>query len=206
MTWTSTLDYYRLLNEGVNRRLGGARSADLILRSFDFQPLLERVDEQPAVTDQFDQAAAELIGAGARVLAIASVTGHRFVARWEHRSDTRFVHVREATARALARHGAGRVGVIGTSTTMDDTSLLKSLTAGSEPVLPHPTRYRDIDEVIFGELSGGRLGESGQAALRRRPQCFLDSTRHRIDLHVDKLAIPPPVQPMVARGRAAARR
>jgi aspartate racemase len=164
-TWVSTLDYYRLLNEGVNRRLGGAHSADLILRSFDFQPLLDMADDEPAIAARFDQAANELIGAGAHVLAVASVTGHRFVNGWEQRRDTRFVHIGEATAPTIAQHGAGRVGVIGTSSTMHDTALLKNLTAGAEPVLPHPSRYRDIDEVIFGELAGGRLGESGRAVL-----------------------------------------
>lgn len=164
-TWTSTLDYYRHLNEGVNRRLGRAHSADLILRSFDFQVLLDVVDDPSAVTARFDQAAAELIGAGARVLAIASVTGHRFASGWEQRCDTRFVHIRDATVPAIAMHGAGRVGVLATSSTMADSGLLKTLTAGSEPVVPHPSRHRDIDEVIFGELAVGRLGESGRAVL-----------------------------------------
>jgi aspartate racemase len=165
-SWVSTLDYYRLLNEEVKRRLGGVHSVDLILRSFDFQSLLDMVDDEPAIEARFDQAANELVGAGARVLAVASVTGHRFVTGWGQRRDTRFVHIGEATARAMARHRAGRVGVIGTSSTMDDTGLLKALmSAGSEPVLPHRSRYRDIDEVIFGELAGGRLGEPGRAVL-----------------------------------------
>lgn len=78
MSWTSTMDYYRLLNRATQQRHGGEHSTDLALRSLDFQSLLDTVDQPGAVEASLGAAADDVAAAGARVLAVAAVTAHRF--------------------------------------------------------------------------------------------------------------------------------
>ena len=163
--WPSTMDYYRLLNEAVNRDRGGAHSADLVLRSLDFQTLLDRLDRPAEIEARLDAAAGDLAAAGATVLGIAAVTGHRFAAPLERRTDLRFVHLGDVTSRALAHHGVRRPGVLATSRTLSDPGLLERMTRGTEPVLPAESRRAELDEVIFGDLIRGRHGEDVRRVL-----------------------------------------
>jgi aspartate racemase len=167
MSWLSTMDYYRLLNEGTNHRLGAEHSTDLVLRSLDFQTLLDTVDHAGAVEDQLDAAADDLAAAGAAVLAVAAITAHRFTHRLEHRRDMRFVHVGQATSHALASHGARRPGLLATSITLRDAALVERITHGTEPILPDAGHRAALDEIIFGELIRGPASDTGQKVLAR---------------------------------------
>lgn len=154
------MDYYRLLNEDVNRRLGGAHSAELALRSLDFQPLLDNVHQPGAAGASLSTAADDLAAAGATLLAVTSVTGHRFVEPLERRRDMRFIHIGDATSRALTEHGVRRPGVVATSTTLRDASLVERITRGTTPVLPSAGHRALLDEAIFGELIHGHLSDA----------------------------------------------
>jgi aspartate racemase len=167
-SWVSTLDYYRLLNELTNRRLGKNHSAELLLRSFDFQPLLEMVDDVEAVEEILAEAAEQLVNAGAQLLALASNTGHKFAGPLEDRDDVPLLHIGDAIRGSLLKNGAKRVGLIGTSFTMRDASLIGRLTSGGkvETVLPPPESFPQIDSVIFGELAKARFGDGANSLLK----------------------------------------
>jgi aspartate racemase len=175
-SWVSTLYYYRFLNQSINRRLGGHHSAEIVLRSFDFQPLINAVADQEALERVFDEAADELAGVGAELLAVASVTGHKFAGPLEARDDATLVHVAEATRQALLDSGARRVGIIGTSLTMRDASLTERLVPCErvEVVLPPSEAHPDIDGVIFGDLMRMRLGEGSRSFLEKLTEDFME--------------------------------
>jgi aspartate racemase len=159
MSWTSTMDYYRLLNRATQQRHGGEHSTDLALRSLDFQSLLDTVDQPGAVEASLGAAADDVAAAGARVLAVAAVTAHRFTGPLEQRRDLQFVHIGDATSRALTQNGVRRTGVIGTSTTLRDTTVVARVAGGTQPLLPPIHRYPELDRVIFGELIRGQLSD-----------------------------------------------
>jgi aspartate racemase len=167
-SWVSTLYYYRFLNELANERLGGHHSADIVLRSLDFQPLIDAVHDRRAVEAAFIEAAGELVAAGAELLAVSSVTGHKFADPLEARGNVPLGHVAEATRQALLRSETRRVGIIGTSFTMKDEALIARLVPPGEveAVLPSPKLFSDVDAAIFGDLMKMRFGDGTRRVLR----------------------------------------
>ena len=165
MTWRSTADYYRLLNEGVRERLGGSHSARVLIASVDeadVEPLMRegRWDEAGALLAA-DAAALERAGADVFVLACNSM--HR---AWETivaPLSIPSIHIGEAAADALPE-GAGRVALLGTRYTMEGDFIRGPIAArGVEVVVPEAAERAEVHRVIFEELSDGVVRDESRA-------------------------------------------
>jgi aspartate racemase len=171
MSWESTAVYYRLLNEGVARRLGGLHSAPLLLHSFDFA----RVAARQASGD-WDGAAAMLAGAahglqraGAQGLLLATNTMHKLAPQLQAAvPGLPLLHIADATGRALAAAGVQRAALLGTRYTMEDDGIvLAHLRSryGLQVQVPGAESRALMHRVIFEELCRGIISPASREAV-----------------------------------------
>lgn len=158
MSWESSIEYERLINEGVRARLGGTHSADLIVRSYDFARIedLQARGEWDVAGDLLAADAAMLERAGAEVIVLCTNTMHLLADRIEDAIGVPFLHLADATAAAVRAAGVGRVALLGTRYTMESGFYRDRLTAGGLDVLvPDEQDRTAIHDVIYDELVRG---------------------------------------------------
>lgn len=153
--WISTLEYYRIMNETVNRRLGGLQSARCILYSFNYGDIdrLNQQDDLPGVLSLVVDAARRLAGAGADCILLCANTLHLFAGEVEKQIALPLLHIADATARAVKDKGLSRVGLLGTRYTMERDFYRKKLNqANIEVLVPDKVEREFIHQAIMTEL------------------------------------------------------
>lgn len=113
MSWESTIPYYRLINEGIKQRLGGLHSAQVLLHSVDFHEIEEcqRRGEWDKTGDILAEAAFGLQRAGAEGIVLCTNTMHKVADVIESRCSLPFLHIADATGRAITGAGMTRVAL-----------------------------------------------------------------------------------------------
>lgn len=168
MSWESTLVYYRLLNQGVARRLGGLHSAPLILHSVDFAAIaaLQRAGAWDEAARQLGLAGRSLKQAGAQALLIATNTMHLVAQPVSESAGLPLLHIADATGRALRAAGHARVGLLGTRFTMEQSFLRDHLQRqhGVEALVPDAADRDVVHHVIFDELCRGTVSDASRTA------------------------------------------
>ncbi len=160
MSWESTQSYYTLLNEGVKAKLGGLHSAKIILHSVDFEPI-ERFQregkcEEAALVIQ--DAALSLEHAGVDFILLCTNTMHKILPLITPHIKTPFIHIAEATAKALNAQGAHKAILLGTKFTMQETFYANVLKAHHiDVVIPDAKAIESINKIIFQELCIGQI-------------------------------------------------
>ena len=121
MSWESTAEYYRLLNQGVAERLGGLHSARLVMHSVDFAeiPEMQQAGHWRAAGSLLAEAAAGLERVGAEAIVLATNTMHQVATDIERAIEIPLIHIVDPTGEALARHRVRRAGLLGTRYTME---------------------------------------------------------------------------------------
>lgn len=157
--WPGTRDYYALLNQLAQQRLGGMHGLEQRVWSFDFQALLDRTGaDQAAMEDAFAHAARGLQSAGAQLVALASNTGHLYL-RGVLTLGLPVVHIATACAKAMAASGVARAGVLATQRAWRGGVFDAAFSAaGIQLVPPAAGGAADVDKAIFTELEQGRAG------------------------------------------------
>ena len=165
MSWVSTLDYYRVLNEEVQRRLGGLYSARVILNSLDFAPLAEaqKIGDWETVTDILTNAAVALEITGAKLLLIGANSMHSVANTVQARIHIPLIHIADAVGDAIRNAGLQRIGLLGTRATMEQNFYAARLAAKGLQVLTPPAAERErLDRLIFDELCRGVVTEAAR--------------------------------------------
>ena len=170
MSWESTLVYYRLLNEGVRARLGAMHSADVLLRSLDFEAVVQlqsagRWDEAGTM---LGTAGAGLVRAGADCVLICTNTMHLVSEAVERDSGVRLVDIIVETGRAVTAAGCRRPLLLATRYTMEHGFYADRMRrdCGLEVVVPEATDRRLVHDVIFDELCRGIVRDASRARLQ----------------------------------------
>ncbi|MEV6394696.1 amino acid racemase [Streptomyces sp. NPDC051907] len=169
MSWPSTIAYYRAVNEGVGRSLGGSHSARVMIWSEDYAEVERRqLDEDwQGAGDVLALGARRLEAAGADLLAIACNTMHRVAGAVRAASSLPLIDIVEVTAEATRRRGIARAAILGTRFTAQGGRFTGELAArGVEPVLPEPGDQALIDRIVYEELCLGTVSQSAAAAFR----------------------------------------
>jgi amino-acid racemase len=167
MSWESSLEYYRLINEEVRDRLGGLHSADCLLRSLDFAEI-ERLQRESRWEEAAERLAAEartLADAGAELLVLCTNTMHKLADRISAAIEIPLVHIADATAEAVKRAGISTVGLLGTAYTMEQDFYGGRLrdVHGLIVLIPDDADRRIVHDVIYDELCAGvALADSRQ--------------------------------------------
>ncbi|ASY34122.1 MULTISPECIES: aspartate/glutamate racemase family protein [unclassified Streptomyces] len=167
MSWESTAEYYRLLNEGVRERLGGLHSAKCVLYSVDFAEI-----ERLQVAGLWEEAGQVLAGAarslraaGADLLLICTNTMHKVAGQVEAAVDVPLLHLADATASAVRTAGLRRVGLLGTAFTMEQDFYRDRVAGhGLEVLVPGADDRALVHRVIYEELCLGIIREESRAA------------------------------------------
>ncbi|MDN3556439.1 aspartate/glutamate racemase family protein [Halomonas maura] len=167
MSWESTESYYRALNEGVKRELGGLHSARVALYSVDFAEIeaLQREDRWAEAGERLAEAARCVQAAGADFLLIATNTMHKVAPEIEAALEIPLLHIADATAERLREDGIRRVGLLGTRFTMEQAFYRERLTErfGIEVRVPEARERETVHRVIYEELCHGRIEASSKA-------------------------------------------
>ncbi|MBN8853997.1 MAG: aspartate racemase [Sphingobacteriales bacterium 50-39] len=159
-TWLSTMDYYRIMNQEVNRQLGGLHSAKLLLYSIDFEEFKTIADagDWQTLTDWFAGISQQLQDAGAEAIVLCAVTLHLIAPELQKLVQLPIIHVGDATARELRAQNIHRAVLLGTKFTMESPFFKdKLLGHGVEVMLPDAGERQCIHQTIFDELDRGLL-------------------------------------------------
>ncbi len=169
MSWESTASYYRIMNEEVHNRLGGLNSAKLIMYSVnfaEFDAFMAKGDWDSAASTLID-AAKRLETGGADFVMICTNTMHKVAPEVQAAVCIPLIHIADATAAAIRTAGVKKVGLLGTTFTMEDdfmTGRLKTL-HGIEALVPDKPERDELHRIIFSELCQGIVKPDSKTAL-----------------------------------------
>jgi aspartate racemase len=169
MSWESSAEYYRLINEIVRDRLGGLHSADCLMVSVDFARV-----EAMQVAGRWDDAALLLADAarvleagGADFVVLCTNTMHKVADDVASAVGVPLLHLADTTADAVLRAGVRRVGLLGTAFTMKESFYRNRLEDhGLDVVVPEATDRALVHRVIYDELCLGVVRDDSRAAYR----------------------------------------
>lgn len=117
ISWTSTLDYYKLVNEGVNAKLGGLNFAECMIYSINFGDIYTRSWDN--AFDLLYDACESLKKGGAEGIALCANTAHLYADRLQETVQLPVIHIVSETAKEIAKKGFKRIGLLGTKFTME---------------------------------------------------------------------------------------
>ena len=170
LSWESTAEYYRIINETVRQKLGGLHSAKIVMVSLNFSEIKELVqkNEQTKVLETLIDAAKRLEQAGADCLLICANTAHRFADKIQENIRIPLVHITDKTAEQILESGIQKVGLLGTKVTMEETFYRGRLLEkyNIQTVTPDEQDRLIIDQIIFKELCAGVINEDSKAMFK----------------------------------------
>ncbi len=168
MTWHSTVEYYRLINRGVQERLGGNHSARCILYSVEFAEVetLQETGGWEVLGGFMAEAARRLEQAGADFLLICANTMHRTAPAVEAAISIPLLHIGDAAAAEIRRQGLQTVGLLGTRFTMEQKFYRDRLELryGLRVLIPDEDERTLIHDVIYRELGRGVVSDTSRDA------------------------------------------
>jgi aspartate racemase len=175
MSWVSSAEYYRILNQETQARFGGQHSAHVLLYSLDFHEIerLQREGRWDEAAVAMGAAAARLQAGGAEVLVLCTNTMHKVVPMFEPALQVPLLHVADAVGRRIARAGLRRIALLGTRFTMEEGFYRDRLSEryGLDIVVPDAAEREQIHRIIYEEPCLGRIVEGSRGvfmAIMRR--------------------------------------
>lgn len=170
MSWESSIEYERMINEGVRARLGGVHSADLVIRSYDFAEIeaLQAAGDWDEAGRRLAQDAVHLENAGAEIIVLCTNTMHVVASHIEAAISGEFLHLADTTADAVVAAGVATVALLGTRYTMEQDFYRGRLEAkGLEVVVPDEPDRTMVHDVIYDELVQGVIVAESKARYLR---------------------------------------
>ena len=166
MSWESTIPYYRLINEGVKQRLGGLHSAQILLHSVYFHEIevCQSSGDWQRAGEILTQAATGLQQAGAQGIVLCTNTMHKVAEAIESACDVPFLHIADATGRAIQKQQMSNVALLGTRYTMEQDFYRGRLQTefGISTLIPEADDRQKINQIIFDELCLGKFSEASR--------------------------------------------
>ncbi|RKS03127.1 aspartate/glutamate racemase family protein [Flavobacterium sp. 102] len=155
ISWVSTMDYYKLINEGINKKLGGLNAAECVIYSLNFGDV-----QALSWTNAYDlllNACESLKKSGVDCIVLCANTAHLFADKLQENIQLPMIHIVEETAKVLNEKGIKKAGLLGTKFTMEMDFYSKKLQEfGIEVIIPDRQETRDyIQQTIKEELGIG---------------------------------------------------
>jgi aspartate racemase len=170
MSWESSAEYYRILNQGVRDRLGPTASARCLLWSFDFSEIerLQHEGDWSGLTERMVDAARRLETAGADLLLICTNTMHRMADAVQQAVSIPLLHIADPTADRIKAAGLSQIGLLGTAFTMEQDFYKGRLAAkyGLDVLVPGEAERAAVHRIIYEELVAGVITPVSRAAYR----------------------------------------
>lgn len=167
MSWESSLEYYRVLNEAVRQRLGGLHSAQCLMYSVDFAEieLLQREDRWDEAAQQMIAAGQRLERGGADFVVLCTNTMHKLADELQANIGIPLLHIADATAQQIRAAGLDRIGLLGTRFTMEHDFYKGRLVEryGLQVLVPDEPGRETVHRVIYDELCLGIVRPDSRA-------------------------------------------
>ncbi len=167
MSWESSAEYYRIINETVRERLGGLHSAKIVMYSVDFAEIqsLQRQGRWEEATQQMIDAARRVESGGADCLLICTNTMHKMADDVQQHITIPLLHIADATAMSIKARGLSRVGLLGTRFTMEEDFYRGRLVSrrGLDVIIPNDEERGIVHRIIYDELCRGEIRPSSKA-------------------------------------------
>ena len=171
MSWESSSEYYRLLNETVRERLGGLHSTECVLWSVDFAAIeeLQRGGDWDEAGRRLAELARRIEAAGAECLVLCTNTMHRLADEIQAAIGIPLLHIADATARRVRSAGIDTVGLLATRYTMEQDFYRGRLAErhGLQVLVPPEPDLTLVHDVIYDELCQGRVLDGSREEYRR---------------------------------------
>ncbi len=169
MSWESTLEYYRIINERTKDELGGEHSAEVLIYSFDFADIiqLQNEGEWEKLEDMMVKAGKGLKNAGADFQIICANTMNKLADDVEERVGTNILHIGDATAERVKQKGMHKVGLIGTKFVMEGDFYRKRMKEkhGIDVIIPEEENREKVHDIIYNELCKGKVKKNSKDSL-----------------------------------------
>jgi len=167
MSWESSLEYYRIINETVKAKLGGLHSAECVMRSVDFAPIeeLQRQGRWQESARPLVAAAQSVERAGADFVVLCTNTMHKLADDIQANISIPFLHIADATAQKVKAAGLTKIGLLGTRFTMEEDFYKGRLSQnyGLTVLIPDDTEREVVHRVIYDELVLGDIKPESRA-------------------------------------------
>ncbi|MDE4085257.1 aspartate/glutamate racemase family protein [Planococcus maritimus] len=177
MSWESSAEYYRLLNEQVKHHLGSLHSAKCLMYSVDFEEI-ERFQSQgkwQEAGDRLADVARSLEKGGAELIVLCTNTMHKVISSIEEAVSVPVLHIADATAKEIRANHLHTVGLLGTKYTMEQDFYKERIAdSGIEVLIPETAERDMINEIIFNELCLGKINESSKVKYQQAIQNLIN--------------------------------
>jgi aspartate racemase len=171
MSWESSIEYYRFVNEATRDRLGGLHSADCIMRSVDFAGIeeLQRSGDWDEAGRVLADEARSLEAAGAELIVLCTNTMHKVADAIVEATSVPLIHIADTTAHAIRAAGLQTVGLLATGYTMEQDFYVGRLRDrhGLDVIVPEPDDRALVHRVIYEELCVGVVRDDSRDEYRR---------------------------------------
>lgn len=165
MSWESSLEYYKLMNELVKSKLGGSHSVKCLLHSFDFHEIeeLQHRGKWEKLTSLLVKEAKNLKKAGANCIVICTNTMHLMASDIEKSTGLKVIHIADVTGDEIIKRNVNKVLLLGTKFTMESSFYKERLeNKGIEVVIPNELDRQIIHDIIYNELILGVLKQESK--------------------------------------------
>jgi aspartate racemase len=171
MSWESSAEYYRVINQDMKARLGGHRNARSVMVTVCFEEIKALQHEQrwDELASRMKDAALQVQAAGADVVLLCTNTMHRVAPAVEAELEIPLLHIVDPTAQALRDAGIDRVGLLGTAFTMEQDFYRGRMQDrhGIEVVVPHAPERALVHQIIYDELCHGIVRDASRIEYQR---------------------------------------
>lgn len=165
MSWESSVEYYRIINEEVKKRLGRLHSAKCLLFSVDFEEI-ERFQSEgkwEEAGNLLGDVALSLEKGGADFIVICTNTMHKVVENIEKKISIPILHIADATAKQIKKLNVKTIGLLGTKYTMEqDFYKTRIESNGIKVIIPNDSERELVNKVIYNELCLGSIQQSSR--------------------------------------------
>ncbi|HEY3342564.1 MAG TPA: aspartate/glutamate racemase family protein [Anaerolineae bacterium] len=167
MSWESSAEYYRIINEAVRENLGGLHSAQCLMYSVDFAEIeiLQRDGRWDEAAQSMIEAACRLEWGGAKCVLLCTNTMHKSAEALQAAIHIPLLHIADATAEKVKALGLHTIGLLGTSFTMEEDFYKGRLTEryGLRVLIPSASERQIVHHVIYDELCLGQINTASRA-------------------------------------------
>jgi len=171
MSWESSAEYYRLINQETKRRMGGHHNARSIMVTLDFAEIehLQHADEWEKLGAMLSSAAQQLDRGGADLIVLCTNTMHKLAASITGAVRIPLLHIVDSVAQVILRSGQKRVGLLGTRFTMEQPFYADRMRRqfGIDTVVPPVVDRQLVHNVIYGELCHGIIRDQSRVEYQR---------------------------------------
>ncbi|MGB7873281.1 MAG: aspartate/glutamate racemase family protein [Anaerolineales bacterium] len=161
MSWESSIEYYRIINETVKAKMGGLHSAQSLMYSVDFAEIeaLQHAGRWDEATQAMIEAAHHVENGGADFVVICTNTMHKMADEVENAIGIPLLHIADATADAIKAQGLNKIGLLGTKFTMEEDFYRGRLVEkhGLEVLIPEAKDREIVHRIIYAELVLGEI-------------------------------------------------